>query len=343
VPGSRVVFVTQQVDPAHPNLGAAVSLVRALAGRVDEVVVLALRAVPGALPPGCRVRTFGAGSQAVRGARFELALTAELRPRPLAVIAHMSPIYAVLAAPLCRPLGVPVILWFTHWRDSRTLRLAERVAAAVATVDRSSFPFESAKVAAIGHGVDLGTFACRPDPAGGPPLRALALGRTSPAKGLEGLIAGVRRARALGTDVELEIRGPSETDEERRHRDRLRELGGDGVRLAEPVAHDALPAVFAQTDLLLNAAAAGSLDKSVFEACASCVPVLASNPGFAALLPPELRFERGNTEQLAERIAAFAALTAAERATLGHELRDRVAREHSTDSWAEAILALARR
>jgi glycosyltransferase involved in cell wall biosynthesis len=286
------------------------------------------------------VHTFGAPNQALRGARFGAALVRELRPRPRAVIAHMSPIYAVLAAPVCRPSGVPVLLWFTHWRDSRTLRLAERVSTAVATVDRTSFPFASAKLAPIGHGIDVAGLPCRPAPAG-ETLQALALGRTSPAKGLEAVIAGVRLARERGVAVELEIRGPSETDEERAHRRRLLELAGDGVRVEQAVAHSGLPALFARTDLLVNAAAAGSLDKSVFEACASCVPVLASNPGFAGLLPPELMFARGDVEQLADRIAAFGDRDAADRAALGQELRRRVEAEHSTDHWADEILHLA--
>jgi glycosyltransferase involved in cell wall biosynthesis len=336
-----VVFVTQQIDPGHPNLGAAVSMVRALAAEVDEVAVLALRAVPGSLPENCRVRTFGASTQALRGVRFTAALARELRPRPELLLAHMSPIYAVLAAPLCRPLGVPIVLWFTHWRESRTLRLAERAATAVATVDTSSFPFPSPKVRPIGHGIDVGDFPCRPDPAGSS-IRALALGRTSPAKGLEALARGARLARQRGVDLELEIRGPSETDEERRHRLELEALAGDGVQIEEPLPRSDLPALFARTDLLVNAAAAGSLDKAVFEACASCVPVLASNPGFAGLLPPELRFERGNVDDIAAKLAAFAALPASERAGLGHELRRRVEQGHSSASWARGILSLAR-
>ena len=70
----------------------------------------------------------------------------------------MCPIYAVLAAPLARPLGVRVLLWYTHWRASRLLALAERVATAVITVDRRSFPLDSGKVVAIGHGIDLTAF-----------------------------------------------------------------------------------------------------------------------------------------------------------------------------------------
>ena len=56
----RLVFVTQQVDPGHPALAATVPMLRALAERVDEVVVLADRALPEVLPANCRVRRFAA-------------------------------------------------------------------------------------------------------------------------------------------------------------------------------------------------------------------------------------------------------------------------------------------
>ena len=54
----RVVFVTQQVDPGHPALAATVPMIRALAERVDEVVVLADRTVAGVLPDNCRSSSF---------------------------------------------------------------------------------------------------------------------------------------------------------------------------------------------------------------------------------------------------------------------------------------------
>ena len=119
----RLVVVTQQVDPASAVLGATVDKLRALAERVDELVVLADSAVEGALPDNCRVRLFRSGLRAGRGLKFETALARELagRPRPAAVLAHMCPVYAVLAAPLARPAGVKVMLWFTHWRRSRLL------------------------------------------------------------------------------------------------------------------------------------------------------------------------------------------------------------------------------
>ena len=60
-----------------------------------------------------------------------------------------------------RPLGIPLVLWFTHWRASPLLRAAAAVSTAVASVDRRSFPLDSSKVHAIGHGIDLAEFPCR--------------------------------------------------------------------------------------------------------------------------------------------------------------------------------------
>ena len=50
---------------------------------------------------------------------------------------------------------------------------------------------------------------------------------------------------------------------------------------------------------------AGAPDKVVYEAAASCVPVLASNPVFDDLLPEELRFERDDPESLAAGLSSL--------------------------------------
>jgi len=90
---SRVVFVTQQFDPDDPNLGIVVAQVAALARRVDEVVVVADRVVPAALPPNARAHSFQARTQVGRGLRLLLAVARERRGLG-AVIAHQIPLYA---------------------------------------------------------------------------------------------------------------------------------------------------------------------------------------------------------------------------------------------------------
>jgi glycosyltransferase involved in cell wall biosynthesis len=337
----RLVVVTQRVDPASPVLGATVDKLRALAARVDELVVLADSAVEGVLPENCSVRPFRASRRAGRGLRFETALTRELarRPRPAAVLAHMCPIYAVLAAPLARPLGVDVFLWFTHWRESRLLRAAERVSTRVLSVDERTFPLRSRKLVAIGHGIDVSGFQCveRPERS---PLTLLALGRTSPAKGLETIL----RAVAEVPDVALRVVGPSATEEERLYRIALErfvlEHGLlDRIDVRGPTPRHAIPGLYAQVDALVNDMRPGATDKVVYEAAATCLPVIASNPAFDSLLPEELRFAHGDVDGL---VAAIRRLAGIDRNGIGRGLREIVLREHTVGVWAERVVALAR-
>ncbi len=327
----RLVFATQKLDPDDPVLAATVPMVHALAERVDELVVLCDTAVPGAVPANVRVHEFGAPTQLQRGARFERALARELRPRPLGVVAHMVPLYAVLAAPLVRPRGIPLVLWYTHWKAHAVVRAAEKVCTAIVSVDERSFPLRSRKVRGIGHGIDVGEFSCSEAPSD-EQLRVLVLGRYSPAKGLETILRGAALAGAR-----VESHGSDATFEEykRSLAALARDLGVDG-ELGGPVARAQVPELFAHSHVLVNNMRAGAPDKVVYEAAASCLPVLASNPVFDDLLPDELRFERNDPESLGARLRS---LDRRRRP----ELRGLVAANHSVGHWADALLATIER
>ena len=347
---TRLVFITQQVDPGHPALAATVPKIRALAERVDEVVVIADRTVAAALPANCRSLSFAARGRTRRGARFQALLAREILPRPVAVVAHMCPIYAVLAAPLARPLRVPLLLWYTHWARTRTLEAADRAATSVISVDRRSFPIASDKVVPIGHGIDLAEFPCA-DRNGGGDFRLVSLGRYSRAKGLETILRGVKLALDGGVDVRFELHGPALNAVEREHRADLERLVVEldlekRARLGHAVLRAEVPDVLARARALVNNMEAGAPDKVVYEAAATCLPVLVSNPVFDELtdgLGADLMFAREDPAQLAERIAALAALDPGARAAIGGTLRERVAERHSVEHWADAVLEVARR
>jgi glycosyltransferase involved in cell wall biosynthesis len=316
----KLIFCTQRLDPFDPVLAATVPMVRALAERVDELVVLCDTARTD-VAGNVRVHEFGAATQVQRGARFERALARELRGCD-GVVAHMVPLYAVLAAPLVRPRRIPLVLWYTHWKGHAVVRAAEKLCTVVVSVDERSFPLRSSKVRAIGHGIDVGEFACTAAPDG--PTRALVLGRYSPAKGLETILEAARRAgvhvEAHGTDE-----GFGQYKRELAERFPEAEVGG-------PVPRAELPALFARSHVLVNNMRAGAPDKVVYEAAASCLPVLASNPVFDDLLPDELRFDRDDVAGLAEQLRT---LDTRRRP----ELRDAVQRRHSVEHWADGLLA----
>ena len=176
---TKLVFITQQVDPRHPALAATVPKIRALAELVDEVVVLADGAVEGVLPANCRVRTFRAGLKAVRGAPLRGGARARAARRCAAEPSWRT---CARSTPSSRrrscgrsasrsSSGSPT------GARSRLLELAERASTAVTSVDERSFPFPSPKLRAIGHGIDLEEFPCSPPRAGDgtAPARARAL------------------------------------------------------------------------------------------------------------------------------------------------------------------------
>jgi glycosyltransferase involved in cell wall biosynthesis len=313
----RLIFATQKLDAGDPVLAATVPMVRALAERIDELVVLCDSAVD--VPDGVRVHEFGAATQVQRGAKFVAALAKE---PPAPFLAHMVPLYAVLAAPIVRPRRMPLALWYTHWKGHAVVRAAEKVATHVLSVDRRSFPLPSRKVRGIGHGIDLSEFACTDAPGG--PLRALVLGRYSPAKGLETILRGAALA-----GVHVELYG---TDESFAEYKRTLERQFPDAGFGPPVPRSEIPALFARSHVLINNMRAGAPDKVVYEAAASCLPVLASNPVFDDLLPDELRFDRESPESLA---AVLRSLDTRRRP----ELREAVARSHSVEHWADGVLA----
>jgi glycosyltransferase involved in cell wall biosynthesis len=333
---SRLVFVTQAIDPGDPVLAATLPKIRALAARVDEVVVFADRVVQGVLPANCRVSSFAASTKAGRGARYVAALAPELARRPLALVAHMSPIFAVLAAPLARPLCVPLLLWFTQQGSGRLLAVADRVVDAVLTVDVRSVPLASTKVHAIGHGIDVATLTCVGERH--PPLRALlGLGRYAPVKGWD---TALRALREL-PDATLALHGPVLTEADRAFRTQLERLAADlgvdsRVTFGDEVPYDHVPQLFGAADAVINATRGNAADKVVYEAAASCLPVFAASPVFDTLLPAMLRFDADDPGSLAERIRAYSGGE-------GASLRTRVEEKHSVEHWADGVLEAATR
>jgi len=330
---TRILFATQVLDARHPFLGATAAKVRALAARVDEVVVLAAAGSLAGEPENVRLRSFAAPSQALRGARFEAALAAELlRGRPLAIVAHMSPVFALLAAPAARPLRIPLLLWFTQQGSGAALARAERVVDAILTVDERSVPLDSPKVLPVGHGIDVEALPCVGERT--PPLRRLlGLGRYAPVKGWDTVL----RALAELPEARLELHGPLATEADRAHRPELERLAAelgvaDRVELGGEVPYAEVPRLFEEADALVNATRGNAADKVVYEAAAACLPVFAASPVFDELLPESLRFPVDDPAALAARIRGYAG-------GAGPALRDRVAAAHSAAHWAEQVLA----
>ncbi|MBV8256969.1 MAG: glycosyltransferase family 4 protein [Actinobacteria bacterium] len=343
---SRIVFCTQKLDASHGFLAWSTQVVDELARRVDEVEVIADAGTLVGRPANVRLRTFGASSRPQRLVRFERAV-AETIDGADAFIAHQVPLYAVAAAPLARRRGVPILLWYAHWKKHLPLRLSERASTLILSADRRSFPLPSEKVRAIGQAIDVAAFPPTQPHGEAGRLRAVAVGRYSPSKGLKTIVEAVATARAAGTNVTLETRGTTGSGLERRHKAELADLVdrlalSQHVTLGDSIPREMLPGLFARSDVLVNNMEAGSADKAVYEACAACLPVLASNPvhdDLAEGIEPPLLFRRDRPGELAKRLSALAALGPEQRHAIGTTLRARVEEHHSVRSWVDGLMA----
>src|SRR5262245_14078144 len=109
----KLLFVTQRLDEDDDVLGITVPWIRALATRVAAVHVLALSVGRVRLPPNVTVHSMGkerGAGKAGQFGRFQGTLAHLAAQRELdAIVVHIVPLYAILAAPIARACGIPIV------------------------------------------------------------------------------------------------------------------------------------------------------------------------------------------------------------------------------------------
>ncbi len=347
----RVLMLTRRVDREDWLAGFVHGWIAALAShpRIQHVEVICLERGAYDLPPNVHVTSMGKERGAGRLREFLTAQRAigQAIRRSDVIFAHMSPRYALLAAPWAKAFRVPLVLWYTHQHVSAELRLAHALVNRVVTASPESFNLPSHKVIAIGHGIDLSRFY----PPAEPPTERLilAVGRLSPIKHYEVLIAAAARLalRPGLEDVRFAIAGgttPQHPDYDRRLQALIADLHLEGrVVLLGSVPHAEMPALYRRAILSVNLCPTGGMDKVVLESLSSGVPTLVHNKAFLPLLGEEaggLFCPNLNPEDIAERLAALLALPQGEHIALGMRLAARVRAEYGLDGLIERLVGV---
>src|SRR6185503_14626640 len=103
--------------------------------------------------------------------------------------AHMIPIFAILAGPVLKARGIPIILWYAHPSVTATLRLAHWFSNKVVTSIDFAYPYKQDKVVTIGQGIDTNFFSPRQEQINLPVTGLIvAVGRISQVKQLDVLL-----------------------------------------------------------------------------------------------------------------------------------------------------------
>jgi len=109
----RLLLFNLATDADDPVLGFATRWIAALASRVERIEVVTMRRGRAALPANVRVHSVGkerGASEGRRALEFFRLVRRVLAEGPVdACFSHMIPLFTVLASPLLRPRGVPVV------------------------------------------------------------------------------------------------------------------------------------------------------------------------------------------------------------------------------------------
>ena len=342
----RLLLFNLATDTQHPILGFTTQWVRALAERVRSVDVITMVAGKLDVPANVRVHSVGKElgySEPRRVLEFYRHLFGILaRGKIDGCFSHMMPIFSVLAGPVLRARGIPLVTWYAHPSLTPTLKLAHFASHRMVTSLPNAYPYRKDKLTIIGQGIDTMLFAPAAD-AVPPDNVILCVGRISRVKNLAVLIRAVAQ---LPGKFQLVILGATAGAPDEAHLGELRALIAelkieDSVTFEKPVPPTELPAHFRRCAVHVNLTPAGFGDKVAWEAMSCGRPCLVANVDFAETLGDrraELLFQLGDSDDLARKLSAVLHKSAAERSAIGQYLRTQVERLHSLPRLAERIL-----
>jgi glycosyltransferase involved in cell wall biosynthesis len=349
----RLLFLTQVLDRQHGVLGFVVRWIAEFAKHTDAVRVVALEVGDTAgLPDNVDWIEIGRKGRVGRYFKYRSTLHQAMGEDGFdAVLSHMVPRYALMAAGPARKHGARPYLWYTHKGVDSRLRRAVPMVLKTFTASAESLRLDAPNRMVTGHGIDTNHFDLDA-PTFTSPYRILSVGRLTPAKDPLCVLRGVRRLLDAGHEVALDWVGGGLTKSDegfsqkvQREIEQLDLVGC--VFLHGEVPYAEVDRFFQSADFLVNASHTGSVDKVVLEAMAARRPAISCNDSFPVIFDalPEstgrsasFQFAAGDDKALAERIAALIARGPAQLTALGEQLRGLVVLNHGVESLCERLI-----
>jgi glycosyltransferase involved in cell wall biosynthesis len=349
----RLLVFNLATDAEDPVLGFTTAWLGALAARVEAIDVITMRAGKLRLPSNVNVYSLGKEcgfSKVRRLARFYVTLSRLVRTHSyLGCFSHMNATFTVLAAPILKTGGVPMITWYAHPHAGIVLKAAHWLSDRMVTSLPSSYPYRRDKLIVIGQGIDTRVFQPAATGEDDSPM-LLSVGRLSPVKDQLTFIHAVAILRDRLKPFEAILLGSAGSSRDASYemslRLRVESLGLQTVlRFVDAVSFLELPRWYGRARATVNLTGVGSGDKVALEAMSMGRPCFVANPGFhdtLGIYKEQLAFTRGDARSLADKISALWTLPREERVRIGSYLRQRVEEMHGLDRLAQTVLNIFR-
>ncbi len=349
---ANLLIITQKVDENDDLLGSFICWIDELAKYFNRVHVIALAKGAHHLPKNVFVHSLGKEYSRSKLLQFFKLYYLLLRfvPSSVGVFAHMSPIFAIAAAPITKLAGKKLILWYLHRSLTTKLKLANFLSDYVVTAAKESLNLKSGKIIELGHGIDLNFFKAERNWAVSPngKLKFLSVGRISPIKNYETLLAAAKILKDREIDFEIKIVGRPIMKYDFPYFESLRSLIQkydlrNYIQFLGMVPYKKIPPLYQGTDLMINLAPKGGLDRTVLEAMATRMLILTSNMAFKQSLgqyADNLIFKYGDSSNLADKILKLMNLPPAEKQKRSEFLFHSVSENHNLEKLIERIVGL---
>lgn len=349
----RLLLFNLATDTDDPILGFTTCWIQALAKRVEFVHVITMRAGRVEVPGNVRVYSIGKEkgySEPRRAVEFYRYLFRVLREDRIDVcFSHMIPIFSVLAAPILKARGIPIVTWYAHPSLTWVLKLAHHLSDKMVASLATAYPYRHDKLVVVGQGIDTDLFCPEQQVALDDPPMILCVGRLSPVKDHLTLLRAARILRERwGKPFQVVILGGPARPQDKAYTQSLRaqvkELGLDDiVRFEPPIPMVNLADWYRRCTVYVNLTPTGSGDKVAWEAMACGKPCVAANEGFRETmgwLAGRLLFRHGDADDLATSLSPLLQGTREWLADIGAELRRGLLKLHSLDGFVERLVDL---
>jgi glycosyltransferase involved in cell wall biosynthesis len=345
-PIRRLLLFNLVTDVKHPILGFTTQWIRELAARVEHIDVITMLAGDIAVPDNVSVHSVGKErgySEPRRAIEFYRHLFSILCTERIdGCFSHMMPVFSVLAGPVLRAVGIPLVTWYAHPSLTPTLKVAHFFSNRMVASLPNAYPYRRNKLAVIGQGIDTAMFAPSKHPAAQDDV-ILCVGRLSRVKNHPTLL---RAVALLPRRFRVVILGATSGADDEAYASELRRLVDelalcDVVVFEKPVPPAELPSRYLACAVHVNLTPAGFGDKVAWEAMACGRPCLVANEDFRETLgryADKLLFRVNDPADLAVKLSAVLEKSTAERAEMGAYLRSRVEGLHSLPRLAARIL-----
>ncbi|MFH1255408.1 MAG: glycosyltransferase [bacterium] len=260
-----------------------------------------------------------------------------------AVFVHMNKEYVLLGGVLWKLWGKKIYLWYNHKKGNILSDIGGYLSDMIFCTSQFSYFSGNKKSKIMPVGINTALFS-KDESARKIGNSILCLGRISPVKNIDVLIKAAKILKGGGVDFSVGIiGGPTDYGYYKKLKDMVNDCGlTREINFMPGISNFKAPAEYNKYEICVNLTNSGSMDKTIFEAMACGLIVLASNRSLEKIFPEEfspiMMFEEKNPDDLARKLAKALAMPRELKNKYQAWARKYVYENHSLEKLAEMIM-----